>query len=186
MRTEIYGERITLKRYEKDFAPLLFEAGTESRGGEFSRWMPWCHADYAIAESETFIQKVAENWQAATEFGFAIFDAKTNEFLGGVGLNQPNDQHKFYNLGYWIRTSKQNQGTASTATRMLARAAFEDLPINRLEILVAAENLPSQKTAEKAGAMGEGILRKRLMIGNRIHDAVMFSFVREDFQNNKR
>ncbi len=183
MRTEIYGERITLKRYEKAFAPLLFEAGTESHGGEFSRWMPWCHNDYTIAESESFIQSVVESWQTETEFGFAIFDAKTDEFLGVVGLNQPNDQHKFYNLGYWIRTSKQNQGTASAATRLLAKTAFEDLTINRLEILVAVENLPSQKTAEKAGAVREGVLRKRLVIGGKLHDAVIFSFVCADFQD---
>ncbi len=183
MQTEIYGDRITLKAYEIAFASLLFEAAIESRGGEFSRWMPWCHADYAIAESESFIESVEENRQTETQFGFAIFDAKTDEFLGGIGLNQPNDQHKFYNLGYWIRTSKQNQGTASAATRLLAKAAFEDLPINRLELLVAVENLPSQKTAEKAGAVREGVLRKRLVIGGEIHDAVIFSFVREDFQD---
>ncbi len=183
MRTEIYGDRITLRRYEKSFAPLLFEAATESvQDKEFARWMPWCHADYKFEETVSFIEKTLENWQDETQFGFAIFDARTNEFLGGIGLNQPNDQHKFYNLGYWIRTSKQNRGTASAATRLLAKAAFEDLPeLNRLEILVAAENIPSQKTAEKAGAVREGILRKRLIIGGRIHDAVIFSFVREDF-----
>jgi ribosomal-protein-serine acetyltransferase len=182
MRTEIYGDRITLRRYEKSFAPLLFEAASASRGGEFSRWMPWCHADYSLAESESFIEQVEENWQKETEFNFAIFDSKTGDFLGGVGLNQPNDQHKFYNLGYWIRISKQNQGTASAATRLLAKAAFEDLPINRLEILAAVENIPSQKAAEKAGALREGILRKRLIIGDRLHDGVMFSFIREDFE----
>jgi RimJ/RimL family protein N-acetyltransferase len=182
MRTEIYGERIMLKRYEKSFASLLFEAALESRQNvEFARWMPWCHSDYTIAESESFIEKVGENWQDETEFGYAIFDTKNGDFLGGVGLNQPNSNHKFYNLGYWIRISKQNRGTASQATRILAKAAFEDLPINRIEILTAFENIPSQKTAEKAGAVREGVLRKRLVIGGRLHDAVMFSFVREDF-----
>lgn len=182
MRTEIYGERIMLKRYEKSFAALLFEAAVESRrNAEFSSWMPWCHADYAIAESESFIEKVIENWRDETEFGYAIFDTKNGDFLGGAGLNQPNRNHKFYNLGYWIRVSKQNRGTASQAARILAKAAFEDLPINRIEILTAVENIPSQKTAEKAGAMREGILRKRLVIGGRLHDAVMFSFVGEDF-----
>jgi ribosomal-protein-serine acetyltransferase len=182
MRTEIYGERMMLKRYEKSFAPLLFEAALESsRNEEFTRWMPWCHADYVIAESESFIAKIGENWQDETEFGYAIFDTKNGEFLGGVGLDQPNTNHKFYNLGYWIRIARQNRGTASQATRILAKAAFEDLPINRIEILTAIENIPSQKTAEKAGAVREGVLRKRLVIGGRLHDAVMFSFVREDF-----
>ncbi len=183
MRDEIKSVNLILRKYEIGFAQLLFEAGTESRGGEFSRWMPWCHADYALAESASFIESGEENWRNETEFNFAIFDAKTNEFLGGVGLNQPNEEHKFYNLGYWIRVSKQNKGTASAAARLLAKTAFEDLPLNRLEILVAVENVASQKAAEKSGARREGILRKRLVISDRLHDAVLFSFTREDFQN---
>ncbi len=183
MRSEIIGERIILRKYEIAFAPLLFEAANESKGGEFSRWMPWCHENYTLAESEDFIKKVEGNWQNETIFGFAIFDAITNEFLGGIGLNQPNNQHKFYNLGYWIRVTKQNMGTASDATRILAKTAFEDLSLNRIEILTAIENIPSQKAAARAGATREGILRKRLIIGDRIHDAIIFSFVREDFQN---
>ena len=182
MKTKIESDKIILRKYQIDYAPLLFEAAMESRGGEFSRWMPWCHENYSIEDSEIFIKKVEEKWRNNEEFAFAIFDAETDEFLGGVGVNQPNKQHKFYNLGYWIRVSKQNRGIASAATRLLAQAAFEDLPINRIEILMAVENIPSRKTAEKAGATREGVLRKRLMIGDRNHDAIMFSFVREDFK----
>lgn len=182
MRGEIVGERIILRKYETSFAPLLFEAGRESKGGEFSRWMPWCHENYTLSESETFIESLEEKWRNGKVFGFAIFERKTNEFLGGTGLNQPSLIHKFYNLGYWIRVSRQNRGICAEATRILAGTAFEDLPINRIEILTAVENVPSQKAAEKAGATREGVLRKRLVIGDRVHDAVMFSFVREDFK----
>lgn len=182
MRREIKSEKIILRKYQKDFAELLFEAAYESRGGEFSRWMPWCGENYTIEESKTFIEKVEESWNDEMIFGYAIFDVLNGEFLGGIGLNQPNDVHKFYNLGYWIRVSAQNRGIASSSTRLLAKTAFEDLEINRIEILVAVENIPSQKAAAKAGATREGVLRKRLVIGGRIHDAVMFSFIREDFQ----
>ena len=181
MRSEIVGEKIILRKYEIGFAPLLFEAANESKGGEFSRWMPWCHENYTISESETFIEGLEEKWQDRKDFSFAIFDRKTGEFLGGTGLNQPSKIHKFYNLGYWVRVSRQNRGISSEATQILAKAAFEDLPINRIEILIAIENVPSQKAAEKSGATREGILRKRLVIGGRVHDAVMFSFIREDF-----
>lgn len=165
-----------------DFAPMLYEAAYSSRGGEFTRWMPWCHENYELTESEMFIEKVIEGWEDESQFVFAIFDAETDEFLGGTGLNRPDKTHKFYNLGYWVRVSAQNRGIASTATRLLAKAAFEDLPINRIEILTAVENILSQKAAVKAGAFREGILRKRLVVGDRVHDAAMFSFVREDFQ----
>lgn len=181
MREEIKCEKIILRKYEMDFAPLLFEAAIESKGGEFSRWMPWCHADYSIDESESFVNKIIKDRENHTGFAFAIFDRETNKYLGDVALNNPNSIHKIFNLGYWVRVSCQKREIASTATRALAQAAFEDLDINRIEILAAVENIPSQKVAEKAGAVREGVLRSGLFIGGRIHDAAIFSFVREDF-----
>ncbi len=180
MREEIKGEKIVLRKFEIGFTELLFQAAFESRR-EIVYWMPWCHENYSVKDSEDFIRKSIENWEDKTQFAFAIFDPQNNEFLGGTGLNQPNIINKFYNLGYWVRVSAQNRGIASEAARLLAKTAFEDLEINRIEILVAVENIPSQKAAEKAGAMREGVLRKRLVIGGRIHDGVMFSFVKEDF-----
>lgn len=179
-----------LRAYEESFAPLLFEAATEARAdAEFTRWMPWCHAGYTIEESREFVEKTAADWRDCADawrdgmqFGYAIFDRESGKFLGGVGLNQPHKIHKFFNLGYWTRPAAQNRGIASTATRALAQAAFADLrELNRIEIIAAAENLPSRKAAEKAGARFEGILRKRLSIAGAAHDAALFSFVREDF-----
>jgi len=183
MRSEIVGEKIILRKYEIGFAPLLFEAASESRGGEFSRWMPWCHENYTLAESETFIAGGIEKWEDQTEYDFAIFDAQNGKFVGGVSLNLFNRQRGSANLGYWVRTNSQNRGIAHTAARLLAKTGFKDLGLNRIEIAVAVENYASQKTAEKSGATREGILRKLLSIGGVQHDAVMFSFVREDFQN---
>lgn len=189
MRTEIHDEEILLKAYEESFAPMLFEAARESgASAEFRRWMPWCHENYTLAESREFVEKCKKNWldkenvwRAGMEFGYAIFDRASGNFLGGTGINQPNEAHKFFNLGYWVRTRAQNRGVASRATRLLARAVFEDLPVSRIEIIVAAGNVPSRKAAEKSGAQFEGILRNRLLITGKAHDAAMYSFVGADF-----
>jgi RimJ/RimL family protein N-acetyltransferase len=115
MRPEIKGEKIILRKYEMGFANMLAEAAIESRGGEFTRWMPWCHLNYELADSKSFIEKLEECWNDQTIFGFGIFDLRTERFLGGIGLNQPNEFHNFYNLGYWVRVSEQNRGIVSTA-----------------------------------------------------------------------
>jgi RimJ/RimL family protein N-acetyltransferase len=49
--------------------------------------------------------------------------------------------------------------------------------LNRIEILVAVDNLASQRVAAKVGAVREGILRNRLLLHGKIHDAVMFSLI---------
>lgn len=180
MKQQISNGVITLKKYEMEFAPLLYEAARESYGGEFTRWMPWCHENYSIEDSKLFIAKTLKGWKQKNQYSFAIFDAHNNEFLGGIGLNQFG-LHKLVNLGYWVRTSRHNRGIATQATRILTKACYEDLDINRIEIVVAVENIASQKAAEKSGAIREGILRERLIIHQNFHDAVMFSFIRADF-----
>jgi ribosomal-protein-serine acetyltransferase len=63
----------------------------------------------------------------------------------------------------------------------VARFGFEELKLNRIEIVVATGNHRSQKVAEKVGAVCEGVLRRRLMVRETIYDAVMFSLVPADF-----
>ncbi|MEA2205760.1 MAG: hypothetical protein QOE77_2536 [Blastocatellia bacterium] len=46
--------------------------------------------------------------------------------------------------------------------------------------LVAAGNVPSQRVAEKAGAVKEAILRKRIRLHGEPVDAVLYSLVAED------
>jgi ribosomal-protein-serine acetyltransferase len=55
------------------------------------------------------------------------------------------------------------------------------LGLIRVEVLVSVGNAASLKVAEKSGAQREGILRDRITVREQIHDAVMFSFVRADF-----
>lgn len=86
------------------------------------------------------------------------------------------------NLGYWVRTSRTRSGVASAATRLIARFGFLSLGLQRLEIVVAVGNQASERVAEKAGATREGVLRKRLLIHGQPHDAVLYSLVAEDLE----
>ena len=97
-----------------------------------------------------------------------------------VGLSGVNHAHKFANLGYWVRTKRTHQGVASAATRLIALFALEELRLNRLELLVPIDNKASQRVAEKAGARWEGVLRKRLILTDSPHDAVLYSLVAEE------
>ncbi|QHV96551.1 GNAT family N-acetyltransferase [Spirosoma endbachense] len=181
MRPEILAGPVVLRKYEPGFIPLLFEAARASCSPLFTRYARWCHPDYAVADSEQFIAQCERDWQDGTAFNFALLDARTSELCGGIGLNQPNRVHGFYNLGYWVRPSRQGQGLASQATRQLALAAFADLAeLNRLEILVVPDNLASQRTALAAGATREGLLRQRLLVGIDLQDAILFSLIRAD------
>ncbi|HEY5838866.1 MAG TPA: GNAT family protein [Pyrinomonadaceae bacterium] len=170
---------VLIRPYREADAPLLYAAVRESVA-EVSRWLPWCHENYSIEESRQFVSSREIASQGDEWYSFAVFSKDDQRFLGGVGLNFINRVHQVANLGYWVRSSETGKGVASRAARLAAQFGFEQLGLHRIEILAAIPNLASQRVAERAGAVREGVLRKRLLIGGVSQDAVLFSLVPED------
>jgi RimJ/RimL family protein N-acetyltransferase len=179
MKIELIEGPILVRPYGKEDAGALYEAARESLP-EVSQWLPWCHENYSIEESREFISSRAVASQGDEWYSFAIFEREGGSFLGGVGINFINRVHQMANLGYWVRTSAAGRGVATSATRLAARFGFEQLGLQRIEIVAAVDNIPSQRVAEKAGAVREGVLRSRLLIRGESQDAVLFSLVKED------
>ena len=63
------------------------------------------------------------------------------------------------------------------AVRRLAAWGFASTALARFEIVAAVGNVRSQRVAEKAGAVREGVLRSRLWLFEVPHDAVIYSIV---------
>jgi len=172
-------EVVLLRPYRESDAELLYEAVRESIP-EVSRWLPWCHENYSIAESREFIAARNVSSQGDEWYSFGVFDRHAGVFVGGVGLNFVNRVHQFANLGYWVRTSAVGRGFATRATRLAAQFGFTQLGLHRIEIVAEIDNLPSQRVAEKSGAVREGVARKRLLIRGQPHDALIYSLTRKD------
>jgi len=51
-----------------------------------------------------------------------------------------------------------------------------------VEIVVATNNMASIRIAEKAGALREGTLRKRIAVRETVYDAFMFSLIPDDIR----
>ncbi|MDX6384345.1 MAG: hypothetical protein QOK48_1918 [Blastocatellia bacterium] len=170
---------ILIRPFRAGDEDALYEAVRESVA-EVSAWLPWCHQDYSIEESREFITSREIASQGGEWYSFGIFEKESGRFLGGVGINFINRVHRLANLGYWVRTSAAGNGVATTATRLAARFAFEQVGLQRIEIVAAVNNIASQRVAEKAGAKREGVLRRRLWFRGQSLDAVLFSLVPED------
>jgi len=178
---ELIEGPLLIRPYREEDANALYDAVRESLS-EVSRWLPWCHENYSIEESKEFVGSREKAAHEGEWYSFAVFEREGSKFLGGVGLNFFNHVHQMANLGYWVRTSSAGRGVATNATRAVARFGFEELGLQRIEIVAAVGNLSSQRVAEKAGAVREGVLRKRLLIRGQAEDAVLFSLVREDLR----
>jgi RimJ/RimL family protein N-acetyltransferase len=171
---------VSLRPFRVDDAVLLHTAVCESLR-ELKPWMLWAHDGYSEREARDWVTLSRARWNDQSYFGFAITDEGTGEFLGGCSLSHLHPVYHFCNLGYWVRTSRRGQGIAGRAARMAGRFAFERLGLLRAEIVVATDNLASQRVAEKIGAHREGILFNRMVVGPQVHDAIMYSLLPSDF-----
>jgi ribosomal-protein-serine acetyltransferase len=156
MRTELSDGTITIRTYEPGIELAVFEAARESVG-EVGPWMrTWREgATYAIAARH--VAESIQAWRTGTWYDFAITRMGSAAFLGRVGLDRISASGTA-NVGYWVRTGQTGQGVATAAVLLIARFGFEDLGLQRLELLVAADNLASRRVAEKVGATFEGVL----------------------------
>ncbi|MGA7437163.1 MAG: GNAT family N-acetyltransferase [Luteibacter sp.] len=165
---------VRLRAYRDDDAQGLAEAVRESVGTA-GPWLAWARADYDTATAQDWIRLCKQAWLLGDGFEMVIVDAHTDRFLGGMGVNQRNREHRFANLGYWVRESAHGRGIVTRAGKLALRWAFEVAGLSRVEIVAAHDNLPSRKAAERIGGSFEGILRNRLVINEIPVDAAMYS-----------
>jgi RimJ/RimL family protein N-acetyltransferase len=88
------------------------------------------------------------------------------------------DENETAHVGYWCLRSERGQGIVPRAVRLLARFAFEELELGRVELITDPDNASSQRVAAKAGFTREGVLRSHLLHPDgRRRDSVMFSLL---------
>lgn len=174
-RADIAGERVVMRPNSVEFAEALQSAAMESLA-TVGRWMPWCHPQRTVADGIAWYRTCREKWDAGLKYEFSMFTPE-GDYLGTAGLNQFNRVHNFANLGYRVRESRQGQGLAVEAARLIADFGFRSVGLSRIEIVVAEGNAPSRRVAEKLGAAYEGIARNRLLLRGTPTTAAMYSLV---------
>jgi ribosomal-protein-serine acetyltransferase len=127
-------------------------------------WFAWVHPGLTVEETANFVAQRAEAWARGSERSFLIERAADKRLLGGVWLDNIDDDRKRANLGFWVRTSALRKGVGTAASRLCLRVAFEELGLDRVDILVAIGNQASQRVAENLGATPEGIAHATLVL----------------------
>ncbi|XP_010259199.1 PREDICTED: uncharacterized protein LOC104598717 [Nelumbo nucifera] len=81
-------------------------------------------------------------------------------------------------IGYAFGVKHWGQGIATMAVKLVMSTVFEEMPyLERVEGLVFAENVASQRVLEKAGFVRDGLLRKYFFVKGKSRDIVVYSVV---------
>jgi RimJ/RimL family protein N-acetyltransferase len=169
---------LVLRRTRSGDASAIREIYSEQ---DTRRWMGW---DGPLPDEEdalATIQRAADAWTAGTWAVFGIVDAgaAVDQVLGGANLRFAD--HDTAEVSYFLRASARGRGFATRAVFLLARWAFDELGIQRLELRAHPDNEASIRVAERAGFTREGIERasRSWPDGSRF-DSVLFSLLPTD------
>jgi len=122
--------------------------------------------------------------QLGSGFGFGIF--VHGHLAGEMNLSsiQRGPFQSCY-VGYWIDERHAGNGYVPEALVVLARFAFEELRLHRMQIAIIPRNLPSRRVVEKLAIRDEGIAQRYLEINGAWEDHVRYAITVEEWQQRR-
>jgi len=112
-----------------------------------------------------------------------IVDAESDRVIGSVGAFKPVFYQDSLELGYILYdTERRGQGIMAEAVRLYCDYLFRWKNIFRIQLQIETPNIPSRRTAEKAGFTHEGTLRQCLVVKGVPLDMEMYSMLRSEFE----
>jgi ribosomal-protein-serine acetyltransferase len=166
---------------EEKHAVELFEL-TDRNRDYLREWLPWLDATKTSEDTRQFIKRSLEQFTRQGNFSLSIWFK--GKLAGTIGYSKMDSANQKVSIGYWIGSEYQHKGLVTLASTAMIDYAFNDLGLNRLEILCAVNNKQSQAIPERLGFTQEGILRQAEKLYDQFVDLVVYGILTSEWRNN--
>jgi RimJ/RimL family protein N-acetyltransferase len=148
---------VTLRPWRRDDAAELVAAldGDE----EVTRWLDSIPQPYTDADAHAWLSQTGQAWRDGAAAPFAVVEAQTGRLLGGIGIRWNDRVNQIGEIGYWARGDVRGRGYTTRALRLVTDWALDAAGCERLMLRADTRNVPSQRVAERAGFVREGVER---------------------------
>jgi ribosomal-protein-serine acetyltransferase len=171
----IVGDGVVLRALEEQDIDAVAGACNDP---ETTRWLP-LPRPYGRPEARWFIDIFAPTTR---ESGAGLIRAieRDGRLVGCVDVKRVDWAARTAEVGYWVAPWGRGSGAATRATLAISRWTLREQGFERVELRAATGNRASQRVAEKAGFVREGIARNAGHVrGGRV-DLVVYSLTRAD------
>ncbi|MGL4437678.1 MAG: GNAT family N-acetyltransferase [Bosea sp. (in: a-proteobacteria)] len=180
-RTIIKGDGVMLRQ------PMMddFEEWAALRQGSrafLEPWEPlWSEDDFTRRAYRQRIKRAVLESDADEAYAFLIFSTQDRAMVGGITLGLVRrGVAQACTMGYWLGEDFAAQGYMTRAVKAVARHAFEDLHLRRIEAACLPSNQRSRALLERVGFQREGFARQYLCIAGRWEDHLLYATLASD------
>lgn len=185
IHTRLEGRRITLRPLDiRDFA--AWQRVRRSNDERLTRWEPRRVSGQpdVVENPDAFAARCSarsREWQLGVGYGFGIFAAPSG-FCGEINLTSvQRGPFQSGSIGYWIDEAHAGQSLMPEAVVVVARFAFEELALQRVQIAIIPRNHSSRRVVEKLALREEGIALRYLEINGVREDHIRFAITADEW-----
>ena len=182
--SRLYGKRVMLR----PLTPADFPEWREVRVRNEDWLVPWEPQRPASTPDPTRNRAAFESRCSARErersadhaYPFGVFIDQ--RLAGEININNVvRGALQCGTIGYWIDQTRAGHGYIAEAVVVLARFAFEELHLHRLEICIVPRNTNSRRVMEKLAIRDEGVALRFLEINGTWEDHVRYAITLEEW-----
>lgn len=172
---QLRDDVVALRPWRGADVPAKFRAFCDPETLRFS----WPHVEpYTEAHAWAHHVENMRAWESGTSAEFALIHPDDDAaIIGGASVYDIEHDQRRASVGYWVAAPARRRGVATHAVLLLARWAFEDLGMARLQLTCGPDNLPSQRVAERCGFTREALLRSHIPFKGGRRDTVVYSLL---------
>jgi ribosomal-protein-alanine N-acetyltransferase len=167
------SDEIVLRSLRPDDASAVVEACRDPAIGRFTFMQEGLKLDDALG----WIDDANRQWGSGSP-RFAVADATSDRFLGQIGM-AVDEAYQRAEMFYWVIGRERGRGVASAALALMCDWAFDNA-LERLFLVVSAENEASHRVAARCGFTREGVLRGYERFKGSRPDVVSWSLLSTD------
>lgn len=170
----IRGEVVSLRRFRAEDVDRVHAFAHEDVGGR--SWWPGNPSRREVA------RRIAAS-EVPGEQRLDLAIEVDGRLVGEVNARSPRDAFPegVYEFGIAVYGDDRGRGYATEAVRLLLRRLFDELGAARVQCSTDVENVGMRTVAERAGLVGEGVLRGYMPAGRGRRDYVLYGITRSDW-----
>ena len=176
----IETQRLKLRLFNVNDAQDLYEYCSD---GEVTKYLPF--ATYTTTQEAVTRIEYCQNIYTKLDrpIIWAIEYKENGKVIGNIDFVKWSLENKEAEIGCVLNKHYWNQGIMTEAVKAVIEFGFNNMELNRIEMVCDQRNVASAKVMEKSGLKYEGTLRNKKVVKGEVVTLKYYSILKEEYQD---